>query len=105
MMSLSCWETPRDEQPDGVLRVSWIGRKVNASFRAEKEMAKQLLRFLVITWILILKFCLRQKSGFGQGGFLSREEFLPSGIPTPASCLDDDHFYGRKMSGIVPRAS
>lgn len=81
------------------LRVAWIGRKVTTSFGAEKEMAIQLLRFLIITWISILKFCLMQKSGFGQRGFLSGEEFLPLGIPTSASCLDDDSSYGRKMPG------
>lgn len=32
-------------------------------------------------------------------GFLSGEEFLPLGIPTSASCLDDDSSYGRKMPG------
>ena len=49
----------------------------------------------------MLKFCLTQKSSFGQGGFLSREDFLPSVIRTPTLCVDDNSSNGRKMPGVV----
>ena len=37
---------------------------------------------------IILKCCLIQKRSFGLGGYLGREELLPSGIPTPTLCVD-----------------
>ena len=54
---------------------------------------------------IILKRCLIQKSSFGPGGYLSREEFLPSGIPTPTLCVDDNGCNSWKIPRVVPRVS
>ena len=52
---------------------------------------------------IILKCCLIQKSSFGPGRYLSREEFLPSGIPTPTPCVDNNGSNSWKIPRIVPR--
>lgn len=51
---------------------------------------------------IILKCCLIQKSSFGPGRYLSREEFLPSGIPTPTLCMMTMVPIAGKFPGLSP---